>query len=342
MIKIKKEAELFSLLLVLLVIGFFNLIFLVSCTIDKSEVKYIIQPNNQVSVLLEIPRLPLKSAETEKEIQEEIKNCYFYESYLKSIVLNKESPYYKKNLNNIKKEIENVQQIEGIYYARYRDLVIKKDKAQQEKKPSEITTTPSTTKPKEQTTKPKETTTKKPLTTKPTTPWSTTTKPTTTQPSTTKPATTQPTTTKLTTTQYVVASTIWTYLKNQGYNNYVCAGILGNIMAEVGGHTLDIDPFLYDDSGDYYGICQWSNQYHSSVQGVGLSDQLSYLMKTIKNEIDSYGYLYEDNFEYVDFISLTDEREAALAFAQAYERCWSGSYANRQANANKAYNYFVR
>lgn len=322
MIKIKKEAELFSLLLVLLVIGFFNLIFLVSCTIDKSEVKYIIQPNNQVSVLLEIPHLTLKSTETEKEIQEEIKNCHFYESYLKSIVLDKESFYYKENLNNIKKEIENIQQTEGIYYARYRDLVIKKDKAKQEKKPSETITTPSTTKPKEQTTRPKETTTKKPLTTKPTT--------------------TQPTTTKSTTTQYEVASTIWTYLKNQGYNNYVCAGILGNIMAEVGGHTLDIDPLLYDDSGEYYGICQWSNKYHSSVQGVELNSQLSYLIKTIKNEIDNYGYLYEDDFEYVDFISLTDEREAALAFAQAYERCWSGSYTNRQANADKAYDYFVR
>lgn len=331
MIKIKKEAELFSLLLVLLVIGFFNLIFLVSCTIDKSEVKYIIQPNNQVSVLLEIPHLTLKSTETEKEIQEEIKNCHFYESYLKSIVLDKTSPYYKENLNNIKKEIENVQQTEGMYYARYRDLVIKKDKARQEKKLSEITTTPSTTKTKEQTKKPKETTTKKPSTTKPTT----------LQPSTTKPVTTQPTTTKPVTTQYAVASTIWIYLKNQGYNNYVCAGILGNIMAEVGGHTFDIDPFLYDDSGDYYGICQWSNKYHSSVQGAGLSDQLSYLIKTIENEIDNYGHLYEDDFEYVDFISLTDEREAALAFAQAYERCWSGSYTNRKANAEKAYNYFV-
>lgn len=322
MIKIKKEAELFSLLLVLLVIGFFNLIFLVSCTIDKSEVKYIIQPNNQVSVLLEIPHLTLKSTETEKEIQEEIKNCHFYESYLKSIVLDKTSPYYKENLNNIKKEIENVQQTEGMYYARYRDLVIKKDKARQEKKLSETTTTPSTTKPKKQTTKLKETTT--------------------TQPSTTKPTTTQPTTTKPATTQYSVASTIWTYLKNQGYNNYVCAGIMGNIMAEVGGHTLDIDYRLYDDSGKYYGICQWSNKYHLAVQGASLNGQLSYLIKTIQNEIDNYGYLYSSDFDYTDFKNMTDASDAALAFAKAYERCGSGSYSKRQANADKAYNYFVR
>lgn len=316
MIKIKKEAELFSLLLVLLVIGFFNLIFLVSCTIDKSEVKYIIQPNNQVSVLLEIPHLTLKSTKTEKEIQEEIKNCHFYESYLKSIILDKSSPYYDENLKNIQKEIENVQQTEGMYYARYKDLIIKKNKEREEKKTQETTTQPTTT------VKPKET---KPITTKP--------KETTT--------TTQPTTTKSQSDQYKVASIIWNYLKSQGYNNYVCAGIMGNIMAEVGGHTLDIDYTLYDDSGDYYGICQWSNKYHSAVQGVGLDSQLSYLMKTIKNEINNYGHLYSSGFDYNDFKNMTDASDAALAFAKAYERCGSGSYSKRQTNADKAYNYFV-
>ena len=37
-----------------------------------------------------------------------------------------------------------------------------------------------------------------------------------------------------------IATEIWLYLKKQGYNDYVCAGILGNIMAEVGGQTLNI------------------------------------------------------------------------------------------------------
>lgn len=335
MIKVKKEAELFSLGLIILVIGFFNLIFLVSCTIDRAEVKYIIKPPSQVSVLLEIPHLTVESATTEKEIQEKIKYCHFYESYLKSIVLDKKSSYYEENLNNIKKEIENVQQTEGIYYSQYNNLIIKKNKEREENKKQQITTSQPET-----TSKVKETTTLKQTVTKPTSTTKQKENITTTKPSTTKPIQTT-TIASTSSNQYKEASIIWNYLKNQGYNNYVCAGILGNIMAEVGGHTLDIDPFLYDDSGDYYGICQWSNKYHSSVQGAGLSDQLSYLIKTIENEIDNYGHLYEDDFEYVDFISLTDEREAALAFAQAYERCWSGSYTNRKANAEKAYNYFV-
>ena len=38
--------------------------------------------------------------------------------------------------------------------------------------------------------------------------------------------------------EYPVATEIWMFLKNCGYNDYVAAGILGNMMAEVGGNTL--------------------------------------------------------------------------------------------------------
>ena len=41
--------------------------------------------------------------------------------------------------------------------------------------------------------------------------------------------------------KYPTASSIWLYLSDQGYSDEICAGILGNIMAEVGGHTLDIE-----------------------------------------------------------------------------------------------------
>ena len=41
-------------------------------------------------------------------------------------------------------------------------------------------------------------------------------------------------------------------MKELGWNDYVCAGIVGNLMAEVGGQTLNIDPQL---GNSYYGIC---------------------------------------------------------------------------------------
>lgn len=40
--------------------------------------------------------------------------------------------------------------------------------------------------------------------------------------------------------EYPVATECWFYLKDLGYNDYVCAGIIGNMMAEVGGGTLNL------------------------------------------------------------------------------------------------------
>ena len=140
---------------------------------------------------------------------------------------------------------------------------------------------------------------------------------------------------------YTVAATIWKYLKNLGYNNYVCAGILGNIMAEVGGQTLNIRPYLYSSGGGYYGICQWSVKFYPSVAGKDLTTQLNFLAKTIKYEINTYGFKYYRGFNYNTFINLNSAQEAALAFAKAYERCASSYYGIRQANAIKAYKHFV-
>lgn len=138
--------------------------------------------------------------------------------------------------------------------------------------------------------------------------------------------------------EYPEATTIWLYLKDLGYSDYVCAGIMGNIMAEVGGQTLNIDPYL--KTGQYSGICQWTS-YYSDARNSNLNDQLNLLSNTIQYEFDTYGKLYKRNFDYSDFLNLSDEKNAALAFAKCYERCGSGSYSVRQKNATKAYEYFV-
>lgn len=138
--------------------------------------------------------------------------------------------------------------------------------------------------------------------------------------------------------EYPVATYIWSYLKDLGYSDQVCAGILGNIMAEVGGNTLDIQ---YDlGSSIYYGMCQWNKAY-SDIWGASLKEQCNYLRDTIKYEIDTFGYAYKKGFKYNDFLNLTDIKQVALAFAKSYERCGSGSYKIRQNNAINAYNYFV-
>lgn len=127
-------------------------------------------------------------------------------------------------------------------------------------------------------------------------------------------------------------------MKAQGWNDYVCAGIMGNLMAEVGGQTLDIRYTL--SSSGYYGMCQWSRGY-SQVWGAGLETQCDFLRDTIKYEFDTYGSKYQKGFNFNSFLNMTDAQQAALAFAKSYERCGSGSYRVRQKNALKAYNYFV-
>lgn len=143
--------------------------------------------------------------------------------------------------------------------------------------------------------------------------------------------------------EYPVATQVWRYMKEElGWNDYVCAGVMGNMMAEVGGQTLNLQPHLYGHSGGgFYGICQWSGRYYPSVQGASLEVQLDFLRDTVQKELNTYGYLFRSGMGYDEFCALTDAEDAALAFAKAYERCGSGSYGVRQSNALKALNYFT-
>lgn len=139
--------------------------------------------------------------------------------------------------------------------------------------------------------------------------------------------------------EYPTATKIWEYLKDLGYNNEVCAGILGNIMTEVGGNSLIIDETLETET--YYGMCQWNKKAYSDVYGASLSQQCNYLRDTIQYEINTFGSKYKKDFNYEKFILMDDITECALAFAKTYERCSSGSFYTRQENAIVAYNYFV-
>jgi hypothetical protein len=141
--------------------------------------------------------------------------------------------------------------------------------------------------------------------------------------------------------EYPVASTVWRLLKEQGYNDYVCAGIIGNMMIECGGFTLDLDPYAYGSSGYYYGLCQWNRSAYGSIFGADVEEQVQFLFDTIKYELDTFGYCYSWSFDYDSFLNMTDEQDAALAFAKCYERCGSGTYGLRESKATVAYNYFV-
>ena len=141
--------------------------------------------------------------------------------------------------------------------------------------------------------------------------------------------------------EYPEATEAWIAMKSLGWNDTVCAGIMGNLMAEVGGQTLSLKPYLYGENGGYYGICQWSLYYYPSIGGADLKTQCNFLKNTIQKEINTYGYKYASGMNFNKFLQLTSPQDVALCFAKSYERCASASYGVRQRNAQKAYEYFV-
>lgn len=135
---------------------------------------------------------------------------------------------------------------------------------------------------------------------------------------------------------YVQATAVWNHLKSIGLNDYVCAGILGNIMAEVGGQTLDISRWSHyaQTNKNYYGICQWAGGRKSRLLnefGSSLEAQIKFL------GVELFEVIPKNN----SFYDMQDEKEAALYFAKYYERCGSSSYSVRKQNATKALNYFT-
>lgn len=129
-------------------------------------------------------------------------------------------------------------------------------------------------------------------------------------------------------------------MKSLEWSNEVCAGIMGNMMSEVGGKTLNLDPYLYYKD-TYYGVCQWSKKYYPSIWGKSLETQCDFLRDTIEKELNTYGKLYASGMNYKKFLQMKDSSEVALCFAKAYERCSSAGYAARQNNAKVAYKYFT-
>lgn len=142
--------------------------------------------------------------------------------------------------------------------------------------------------------------------------------------------------------EYGYATRTWKYLKNLGYSDVSCAGILGNLMAECGGHTLNLDPFLYDEAtGTYYGMFQWSTYWYPIAEGMSFEEQLDYYALTSVTIFKNWGYKYYDGFTLDHFNRLSEPRDAALAFAKVYERCASWTYERRQNFSEVAYKYFV-
>lgn len=141
--------------------------------------------------------------------------------------------------------------------------------------------------------------------------------------------------------EHYYAAKTWEYFKQQGYNDAVTCGIIGNMMLETSDGTLEISPTIYSPGGSFYGLCQWALVYSPAVAGLSFEEQLDYLIEDMPSNFATFGFCYADGFTFEDFLALEDPGAAAIAFAKVYERCHAGTYNLRANAANIAYNYFV-
>ena len=133
---------------------------------------------------------------------------------------------------------------------------------------------------------------------------------------------------------YNQAQIVWDALKDLGLNDYVCAGIMGNIMREVAGDTLDISRWPVYSQTVYYGICQWAGSRKERLLkdfGITLNDQIRFLSVELFEVIPKGSSFYD----------MQNEKDTALYFAKYYERCSTKGYVKRQDNATKALEYFT-
>ena len=143
---------------------------------------------------------------------------------------------------------------------------------------------------------------------------------------------------------YPVATQVWLYMKEEfGWSDTVCAGIMGNMMAECGGcWTSDLDWDVNSSSG--YGMIQWLggrkqelfNIYGSSPS---FEDQLNFM----KDELyGTNGVTKQVTDSQLDKIMNADSPEdCAYAFACYFERCGEEHRWVRRDYARRAYDYFV-
>ena len=144
------------------------------------------------------------------------------------------------------------------------------------------------------------------------------------------------------------ATQIWNFLINDmGYSEAVAAGLMGNMMRECGGDTLNLQPTAQNSYGNgHYGIIQWDMVYCREVVGQDLAGQLEFFSRWIQSgEFDAYANNYRAGFSYSEFLNMTDPGEAAAAFGTVMERFgatyatigMTDEYVTRANNARNAY-----
>ena len=168
---------------------------------------------------------------------------------------------------------------------------------------------------------------------------------------TTTTSTTIPTTTITTTTRpsekYPEARLIWDTMISWGWSPETCAGIIGNMMAEIGGKTLNLSD--WDSNGGCgYGLIQWTDGRRTAIKNrYGAYPTIEEQLQFMKDELlGTNNTTQQVSNEVLNIILNTSGKETpeniAYTFACYYERCHRNYRWMRRDLARTAYDYFIQ
>ena len=152
--------------------------------------------------------------------------------------------------------------------------------------------------------------------------------------------------TKLPTGEYPEAQLIWNTMISWGWTPETCAGIIGNMMAEIGGGTLDLSDWN-SNGGCGYGLIQWTGTRRSTIKNrygayPTIAQQLVYMKDELFGTNDTCQQISANILSVIMNENGKQSPETiAFSFASNYERCARQYRERRKAYARIAYDYFM-
>ena len=146
--------------------------------------------------------------------------------------------------------------------------------------------------------------------------------------------------------EYPEARLIWNTMISWGWTPETCAGIIGNMMAEIGGGTLNLSNWN-SNGGCGYGLIQWTSGRRSTLKGrYGSYPTIEQQLIFMRDELFGTNNTRQQvSSSVLNRIMNTNGNETpesiAFCFASNYERCAKQYRAKRQGYARIAYEYFM-
>lgn len=144
--------------------------------------------------------------------------------------------------------------------------------------------------------------------------------------------------------EYPAATEAWLYMKNEfGWSDTICAGIIGNLMAECGGcWTQDLDWQINTSHG--MGMVQWIGGRRTQLinlygENPSITQQLDFVRAELYG-LDGVTKQVTDS-QLDKIMNAETPEDCAYYFACYYERCAEQHRHPRKGYARTAYEYFV-